>query len=121
MPACGALMRTVSLLPGRAERYWAASSVGSSSRLTSRVTLPLPPEVVMLSGPRTPAGTSMLYRVSLPVLPDRPVSAAPLAIGVASGAQSTSHGGSIALATAAAALTMPGPIGCDALGATVNG
>src|SRR5690606_32025324 len=44
------------------------------ARLTSSVTSPLPPLVVMLSGP-APAGTWMLYSTSLPAAPLSPDSA----------------------------------------------
>src|SRR5699024_7904915 len=91
-PAAGLLTRTVSLLPGWMERQSYASSVGSSSRLTCRDALPLPPDVVMLSTPLTPSGTSSAYSVPPVAVPDRPRTGTLLAIGVASGVHCSTSG-----------------------------
>src|SRR5690606_19438079 len=75
----------------------------------------------MLNGPLAPAGTSSENSCSLPAAPDRPVTGTLLVIGVASGAQSTSHGSSNALSSAAFTSRMPEPMGWLAGGATANG
>src|SRR3546814_2592755 len=58
-----------------------------------------------------PACASKLYSTSLPAAPARPETGTLLVSGVATGPQFSVHGGWIAAATAAAASTMPAPIG----------
>src|SRR3546814_10174010 len=58
-----------------------------------------------------PACASKLYSTSLPAAPARPETGTMLVSGVATGPQFSVHGGWTAAATAAAASTMPAPIG----------
>src|SRR3546814_14877862 len=58
-----------------------------------------------------PSCASLLYSTSLPAAPARPETGTVLVSGVATGPQCSVHGGWIAAATAAAASTMPAPIG----------
>src|SRR3546814_15326993 len=63
-----------------------------------------------------PACASKLYSTSLPAAPARPETGTMLVSGVATGPPFSVHGGWTAAATAAAASTMPAPIGWVEIG-----